>query len=142
MRPPVNHIARLDQQRGERVGAPGHDQGEQHPDAVLLPEERRPDVQAGEGKDERVRVVQSVKHFLVVESVLAGSDLVAMLPSRHVRDTGKMQACAPPILDAQLRLLAAIPRQELTFTCVPPGSGQRLGLDRDADGVLDADEGG
>jgi DNA-binding beta-propeller fold protein YncE len=25
----------------------------------------------------------------------------------------------------------------VTFTCVPPGSGQRIGIDRDADGVLD-----
>jgi DNA-binding transcriptional LysR family regulator len=29
--------------------------------------------------------------------VLAGSDLVAMLPSRLVRDTGQLQAYAPPI---------------------------------------------
>lgn len=43
------------------------------------------------------RVVLSVPHFLVVESVLADSDLVAMLPSRLVRDTGRLQAFAPPI---------------------------------------------
>jgi hypothetical protein len=29
---------------------------------------------------------------------------------------------------------------ELTFTGVPPGSGQRIGIDRDRDGFLDADE--
>lgn len=28
----------------------------------------------------------------------------------------------------------------ITFTCVPPGQGQRMGLDRDMDGVLDGDE--
>ena len=28
----------------------------------------------------------------------------------------------------------------VTFTCVPPGSGERLGLDRDDDGMLDGDE--
>lgn len=39
----------------------------------------------------------------------------------------------------QLRNLAARPGQELTFTCVPPGSGRRIGLDRDRDGVLDGD---
>jgi YVTN family beta-propeller protein len=39
----------------------------------------------------------------------------------------------------QLRNVAARPGQELTFTCVPPGSGQRIGLDRDRDGVLDGD---
>ena len=39
----------------------------------------------------------------------------------------------------QLRNIAARPGQELTFTCVPPGSGQRIGLDRDRDGLLDGD---
>jgi hypothetical protein len=29
---------------------------------------------------------------------------------------------------------------ELTFTAVPSGSGQRIGIDRDLDGVLDGDE--
>lgn len=33
------------------------------------------------------------------------------------------------------------PGQELTFTCVPPGSGLRMGIDRDEDGILDGDEG-
>ncbi len=42
--------------------------------------------------------------------------------------------------DADLRLLAAVPGQELTYTCVPPGSGERMGVDRDRDGYLDADE--
>ncbi|MEO0972703.1 MAG: hypothetical protein AAFX85_06365, partial [Pseudomonadota bacterium] len=32
------------------------------------------------------------------------------------------------------------PGQALTFTCVPPGSGQRMGVDRDEDGILDGDE--
>ena len=29
---------------------------------------------------------------------------------------------------------------QLTFTCAPPGSGTRMGIDRDRDGVLDGDE--
>jgi hypothetical protein len=29
---------------------------------------------------------------------------------------------------------------EITFTCVPPGAGERMGLDRDGDGALDGDE--
>lgn len=29
---------------------------------------------------------------------------------------------------------------ELTCTCTPPGSGERAGIDRDEDGVLDGDE--
>jgi YVTN family beta-propeller protein len=46
----------------------------------------------------------------------------------------------PPISDADLRLQALIAGQELTFTCVPPGAGQRLGVDRDFDGYFDLDE--
>src|SRR5262249_52589079 len=42
--------------------------------------------------------------------------------------------------DAQVRALAATAGQELTYTCVPPGSGQRIGVDRDGDGAFDRDE--
>ncbi len=35
---------------------------------------------------------------------------------------------------------ASQPGQELTFTCVPPGSGRRMGIDRDRDNLLDADD--
>ncbi|HEY1586793.1 MAG TPA: hypothetical protein VGH63_13955, partial [Polyangia bacterium] len=47
----------------------------------------------------------------------------------------------PAINDTQLRALAArgaVP--SLTFTCVPPGQGVRMALDRDGDGFADADE--
>ena len=37
--------------------------------------------------------------------------------------------------DVDLRALATTPGQELTYTCVPPGSGVRMGVDRDEDGV-------
>jgi DNA-binding beta-propeller fold protein YncE len=43
--------------------------------------------------------------------------------------------------DLQLRALANTPGQELTYTCAPPGSGIRMGIDRDLDGILDGDEG-
>ncbi len=46
----------------------------------------------------------------------------------------------PALSDADLRSLATTPGQELTYTCVPPGSGLRVGIDRDLDGALDADE--
>jgi len=39
-----------------------------------------------------------------------------------------------------VRNLAATAGQELTFTCVPPGSGERIGVDRDQDGVFDQRE--
>ena len=42
--------------------------------------------------------------------------------------------------DASLRALAATSGQELTYTCVPPGSGTRIGVDRDLDTFYDRDE--
>jgi hypothetical protein len=44
----------------------------------------------------------------------------------------------PPIPDAVLRLVALL--TPVTYTCVPPGSGVRLGVDRDGDGFWDGDE--
>jgi mono/diheme cytochrome c family protein len=40
----------------------------------------------------------------------------------------------------QLFAAAAVPGQALTFTCVPPGSGSRMGLDRDRDGFFNFDD--
>ncbi|HEY0553136.1 MAG TPA: hypothetical protein VGG20_02665 [Thermoanaerobaculia bacterium] len=45
-----------------------------------------------------------------------------------------------PISDAALRLRASQDGGELTYTCTPPGSGVRIGIDRDENGVLDGDE--
>jgi DNA-binding beta-propeller fold protein YncE len=39
-----------------------------------------------------------------------------------------------------LRTLSMVPGQDLTITCVPPGSGTRIALDRDSDGYYDRDE--
>lgn len=44
------------------------------------------------------------------------------------------------ISDRDLRALALIPGQQLTYMAVPPGTGARLGIDRDGDGWLDGDE--
>jgi hypothetical protein len=46
----------------------------------------------------------------------------------------------PPIREAVLRLLAIRLGHPVTFTCVPVGSGTRLGVDRDGDGAWDGDE--
>ncbi|HMG21937.1 MAG TPA: hypothetical protein VK607_11485, partial [Kofleriaceae bacterium] len=46
----------------------------------------------------------------------------------------------PPISDAALRSLASHGSHPVTYTCVPPGSGVRIGVDRDGDGVWDGDE--
>ena len=50
------------------------------------------------------------------------------------------KAADAPQTDASLRAVALIAGQELTYTAVPPGSGVRAGIDRDEDGVLDADD--
>ena len=44
------------------------------------------------------------------------------------------------VSDASLRGLAATAGQELTYTAVPPGSGVRIGIDRDLDGVLNGQD--
>lgn len=44
------------------------------------------------------------------------------------------------LTDTALRAAAGSAGQELTYTCVPPGSGVRVGVDRDEDGVFDTDE--
>jgi hypothetical protein len=49
------------------------------------------------------------------------------------------RAADPLLTDAQVRALATA-GQELTYTCVPPGSGTRIGVDRDEDGFFDRDE--
>ena len=46
----------------------------------------------------------------------------------------------PPRTATELRASAALPGHELTFTCAPPGSGVRMGIDRDLDGARDRDE--
>ncbi|WP_437288403.1 hypothetical protein [Sorangium sp. So ce406] len=46
----------------------------------------------------------------------------------------------PPVSDALLRQAAVTTGRALTYTCAPPGSGYRVGVDRDEDGFLDGDE--
>ena len=41
---------------------------------------------------------------------------------------------------AQLEAAADVPDQPLTFTCVPPGAGVRMGINRDRDPQLDGDD--
>ncbi|MCP3144523.1 hypothetical protein LXT23_45105 [Pyxidicoccus sp. QH1ED-7-1] len=48
----------------------------------------------------------------------------------------------PHVSDTAVRQGVAQHGGVLTYTCTPPGSGPRIGIDRDLDGVLDGDEGG
>jgi DNA-binding beta-propeller fold protein YncE len=50
------------------------------------------------------------------------------------------QQAIPPISNSLLRLLVLVSDGALTYTCTPPGSGIRIGVDRDLDGYLDGDE--
>ncbi len=46
----------------------------------------------------------------------------------------------PLFSDSALRQHLSTSGGALTYTCAPPGSGQRIGIDRDLDGFLDGDE--
>ncbi|MFE8602563.1 hypothetical protein [Archangium violaceum] len=46
----------------------------------------------------------------------------------------------PAVQEAVLRQLAVLGGLEVTYTCTPPGAGERMGIDRDGDGFLDGDE--
>jgi len=49
-------------------------------------------------------------------------------------------AAEVPWSRAELEAAASVPGQALTFTCVPPGSGTRMGINRDRDSFLDGDD--
>ena len=50
------------------------------------------------------------------------------------------RATEPLMDDATLRAQASTDGQERTYTCVPFGSGQRIGVDRDGDTFFDRTE--
>jgi len=75
---------------------------------------------------------------LVVKGTIAGEARGAVYagsntfqPDRHAD---------VPLSVTAVRNLAATVGQEMTFSCVPPGSGARVGVDRDLDGVFDRRE--
>jgi hypothetical protein len=88
---------------------------------------------------------------LLIDRARAGEcDLVAKSGSNH-GENGYLYDVASnrfvgnrssdtPLSDAGLRQRALQKDGELTYTCTPPGSGVRIGIDRDEDGVLDGDE--
>jgi YVTN family beta-propeller protein len=76
---------------------------------------------------------------LVVHGVVDGAERGYLLDAT----TGSFRpdrAADAPVEATALRALAQTAGQALTFTCVPPGEGLRLGLDRDGDGFFDRDE--
>ena len=74
---------------------------------------------------------------LIVKGTVGGESRGWLMsdPNNFMSD----KATDPALKDAELRALAGS-GQELTYTCTPPGSGTRMGIDRDEDGLLDADD--
>jgi YVTN family beta-propeller protein len=87
--------------------------------------------------------------LLIARAAAADCDLVVKGTSaglqrgwhRTAAGTFRSDRAAEPLLsDAALRAVAATAGQQLTYTAVPPGSGVRIGVDRDEDGYFDRDE--
>ena len=75
---------------------------------------------------------------LVAKGVVAGQSRGWVYAGGN---TFRSDRASEPLIDkTTLRQLAGTAGQELVFTCVPPGSGRRIGIDRDEDGFSDRDE--
>ncbi|GIW41769.1 MAG: hypothetical protein KatS3mg076_2346 [Candidatus Binatia bacterium] len=93
---------------------------------------------AGSRIDLLIARAQAGECDLVVKGVVAGEPRGAYLTAGGLFRTDR--ASDPLLTDAQVRALADTPGQELTYTCWPPGSAERAGVDRDGDTVFDGDE--
>jgi hypothetical protein len=76
---------------------------------------------------------------VVVKGVVGGVARGWFVPTSGSVVSDKVNE-TPAQSEAQLRSLAATPGQSLTYTAVPKGSGTRIGVDRDEDGVRDGDD--
>ena len=75
---------------------------------------------------------------LVAKTEIAGQELgFVYLGARKFM--GNRQS-SPPFSSSSLRALSGWFWLDVTYTCAPPGSGVRVGIDRDGDGFLDGDE--
>ena len=83
--------------------------------------------------------------LLMARADLGECDLVAKKSDRGFLYQGdgiflRNKSNKASISDAKLRSKAKNKDDAVTYTCVPPGSGRRIALDRDEDGFLDGDE--
>jgi DNA-binding beta-propeller fold protein YncE len=76
----------------------------------------------------------------LVAKMGGGRDEEGFFYVRNVHTFARDRHDAEALSDAALRQYALTRGQPLTYTCVPPGSGERIGIDRDGNGVLDGDE--
>ncbi len=75
---------------------------------------------------------------LIVKGVIGGEARGGLMQSNGLFKLDSMSDSL--ISDKKLRKLAKQDGNHLTYTCVPPGSGLRMGLDRNEDGHFDRDE--
>lgn len=75
---------------------------------------------------------------LVVKGVIDGQHRGYLLNDQGLFVSDKQAEAALTL--ANLKALTAENHLFLTFTCAPWGSGRRMAIDRDNDGVLDSDE--
>jgi mono/diheme cytochrome c family protein len=74
---------------------------------------------------------------LIAKGVVDGESRgFLMLPDGRYQSDRKSEILS----DSELRDLVNSTNQTLTFTCVPPGSGTWMGIDRDENGIYDRDE--
>ncbi|WP_455365542.1 YncE family protein [Kaarinaea lacus] len=74
---------------------------------------------------------------LIVHGVIDGMPRSALMQADGSYQTDRADDV---VTDTELRALVNQNDQTLTFTCVPPGSGVWMALDRDLDGILNGDE--
>jgi len=72
---------------------------------------------------------------VIVKGALGGVERGAV---RLAAGTFQPDDGSAPVSEATIRALSNTPGQETTYTCVPFGSGVRMGVDRDQDGVFNA----
>ena len=74
---------------------------------------------------------------LIVKGVIDGINRSYLMQSDGSYQSDK---ASETLTDLALRDLVNTSAQTLTFTCVPPGSGNWMGIDHDEDGTYDRDE--
>jgi hypothetical protein len=75
---------------------------------------------------------------LIVKGVINGQIRGFLMNQQSQFSSDKLAESAISL--TTLKALVTTDEQHLTFTCAPWGSGQRMAVDRDRDGVLDGDE--
>jgi YVTN family beta-propeller protein len=75
---------------------------------------------------------------LIVKGYIDGAARGALMLSNREFKSDKSDDATLSL--AQLVELSKTPGQEMTFTCAAPLTGERLGIDRDLNGILDGDE--